>query len=80
MGEMHGKVTGIKLDKTMALIVLAISILFGPLSTAIAGVLSKEHLVPGIIIAILQYILIWFFFIGYFWGIYVAFKIYQNSA
>ena len=76
---MHGKVTGIKLDKTMAIVVLAVAILFGPWSTAIAGVLSKEHLVPAIVICILQWFLFWFFFIGYFWGIYVAFKIFKNS-
>jgi hypothetical protein len=76
---MHDKVTSIKLQPPYGLVILAVSILLGPMSTGIAGILHKEHMVPALIICLLQYLTIWLFLIGYIWGIYVAFRIYQNS-
>jgi len=80
MGDMHKKVTDIKLDGSMGLIILVIAILFGPFATMIAGVLAKgDAMTAGIVIGLVQWFAVWFFFIGYFWCIYTSFKIYSNS-
>ena len=68
-------------DGNMGLIILVVSIFFGPISTIIAGFMAGDDACKkaGIIVGLLQYILIPVLFIGYFWGIFNAFKIWQNS-
>ena len=67
-------------DANMGLIMFIVSIVFGPISTIIAGVMSDDDAAKkaGIIVGILQY-LTCFILVGYFWGIYNGFKIWQNS-
>ena len=68
-------------DGNMGLILLVVSILAGPISTIVAGFMAGDDACKkaGIIVGILQYLLIAFFGIGYLWGIFNAFKIWQNS-
>jgi hypothetical protein len=77
MGEIHRKVTSIKLERNMGLLLLILSIILGPTSTIIAGVLAKgDYKTPGIVIGVLQWLTVCFFLFGYFWGIYTAWRIY----
>ena len=68
-------------DGNMGLILLVVSIFVGPISTIIAGFMAGDDACKkaGIIVGILQYLLVALFGIGYFWGIFNAFKIWQNS-
>ena len=79
MGEMHAKVTGIKLEGMMGLIILVLSVFFPGWSTIIAGVLAGgDNLMPVVVIGVLQYHTCWLL-IGWLWSIFVGFKIYSNS-
>jgi hypothetical protein len=79
MGEMHAKVTGIKLEGMMGLIILVISVCLPGWSTIIAGVLAGgDNLMPGVVIGVLQFLTAWLL-IGWLWSIFVGFKIYSNS-
>lgn len=79
MGEMHAKVTGIKLEGMMGLIILVLAIIVPGWSTIIAGVLAGgDTLIPGVVIGLLQFLTCWLL-IGWLWAIYVGFKIYSNS-
>ncbi len=73
-------VHGIKLEKQDGLIVLVIAILFGAWGTVYAGFKAGGDVaMKAYIVALLQWLTIWFFFIGYFWAVYTAWKIYNNS-
>ena len=80
--EMINQAHGLRMESAnMGLIMFIVSIWLGPISTIVAGVMSKDEGAKkaGIIVGILQYLLIWLFGIGYLWGIYNGFKIWQNS-
>ena len=79
MGEMHAKVTGIKLEGMMGLIILVLSVFVPGWSTLIAGVLAGgDNLMPGVVIGVLQFLTCWLI-VGWLWSIFVGFKIYSNS-
>ena len=79
MGEMHAKVTGIKLEGMMGLIVLVLAIFFPGWSTIIAGVLAGgDTLIPGVVIGLLQFLTCWLL-IGWVWSIINGWTIYKNS-
>ena len=81
MGEMNAKVNDIKLDGTMALVVLILSICVcpGP-STMVAGFLcgDEDKKRAAIIIGLIQWIFD-FVIVGWVWAILSAIKIYKNS-
>ena len=80
--EMVNQAHSLKMESsTLGLVMFVVSILAGPISTIIAGVMSKDDgcKKAGIIIGIVQYLAIALFGIGYFWGIFNGFKIWQNS-
>ena len=80
--EMINQAHGLKMENAnMGLIMFIVSIWLGPISTIIAGIMSKDEGAKkaGIIVGIIQYLLCAFFGIGYFWGIFNGFKIWQNS-
>ena len=79
MGEMHAKVTGIKLEGMMGLIILVLSVFVPGWSTLNAGVLAGgDNLMPGVVIGVLQFLTCWLI-VGWLWSIFVGFKIYSNS-
>ena len=79
MGEMHAKVTGIKLEGMMGLIILVLSVFVPGWSTLIAGVLAGgDNLMPGVVIGVIQFLTCWLI-VGWLWSIFVGFKIYSNS-
>ena len=76
---MHAKVTGIKLEGMMGLIILVLSVFVPGWSTLIAGVLAGgDNLMPGVVIGVLQFLTCWLI-VGWLWSIFVGFKIYSNS-
>ena len=76
---MHAKVTGIKLEGMMGLIILVLSVFVPGWSTLIAGVLAGgDNLMPGVVIGVIQFLTCWLI-VGWLWSIFVGFKIYSNS-
>ena len=77
--EFHKQVLGIKLDKTMGLLILILGVVFPGWNTVIAGVLAKgEYLKPAIIIGLIQFLTCWLL-VGWLYAIYVGWVIYKNS-
>ena len=80
--EMINQAHSLRMESSnLGLVMFLVSIWLGPISTIVAGVMSKDEACKkaGIIVGVLQYLLIAFFGIGYFWGIFNGFKIWQNS-
>ena len=73
-------VSEIKLSKDDGLIVLVLAVLLGAWGTVYAGFKAGgEVATKAYIIALIQWLTTWFFFIGYLWAVYTAWKIYNNS-
>jgi hypothetical protein len=74
----HGMKVG---HVALGLALIVISLIFGPISTIIAGLLTGDAQCrkAGIIVGILQFLLIALFGLGYFWGIINAIIITWNS-
>ena len=73
-------VTSIKVDKNDAIIVLVLGVFFGAWGTVYAGFKAGGDVATkAYIVAVCQWLTIWFFFIGYLWAVHTAWKIYSNS-
>ena len=69
----------IKVSVPVASTLLTIAIFFGPVATLIAGFLRKETCLPGIVLFLWQAVLLWFFCMGWLFGIHTAVAICKNS-
>ena len=80
MGSFVEKMTSIKLAPMMGLLVLVLSIFLPGWSYIVAGVLAGgDHIVAALVCFLITFCTLWIFGAGWFFAIYIGFKIYSNS-